>query len=881
MRRFLIPETIQSSTMDCGPASLKALFEGFGIHVSYGRLREACQTDVDGTSVDMLQETAGRLGLQAVQVMAPPDHVVLPQAHLLPAIVVVRLASGVTHFVVAWSRHGQWIQLMDPAVGRRWIRCDRFIEQMYVHAQPVPSKLWRSWAAKPAFLGALRRRMSDLGMASGQTEELIGEALKDSGTQKMSALDAAVRMADALKRSGGLRRGRDIAVVVRRLADRPENIPERYWSVLLDVADSANRVRMSGAVLIHVVGKKAGQPCDTLSPELSAALQEPPAAPFRELLRAIRAEGLLAPMSISGALFIGAAGIVVEALLFRGLMDLAGSLALSGQRVVALGALFGFVIALLLLEWSAQTSLVRLGRKLENRLRVRFLDKIPRLGDRYFQSRLVSDMAQRCHSVQQLRMLPDVGGRLLRSGFTLLFTVAGLAWLYPHGALLALMAAVAAAGTPLAVQPFLAERDLRLREHTGSLSRFYLDALRGLTAIRAHGGQRSLRRVQEWQLAEWADAGLRLQHTTARAEAIQLTLSYALIAALVMGEVTRGGQPGTILLMIYWALSIPALGQEIAAAAWLYPSMRNITLRFLEPLGAPEEEDQQCDQESSGPESDGVAIDIEDVKAVAGGHTILDGITISVPSGSHVAVVGLSGAGKSSLVGLLLGQYRPVSGRVLIDGAILDAKRLDRLRKETAWIDPQVHLWNQSLLENLLYGADRHSANGVEAAISNAQLSSVLKRLPNGLQTRLGEGGSLVSGGEGQRVRMGRAFSRKQARLVILDEPARGLEFERRSGFLTRAREYWKNATLICITHDVRETLGFDRVLVIDAGRVAEDGLPADLYGKPGSRFRALCDMEHLIREQLWEGSVWRRVYLRDGKLEDEVRREAHASDAG
>ena len=78
-RRLIVPEVIQSSAMDCGPASLKAILEGFGIPVSYGRLREACQTSIDGTSIDTLEEVALQLGLDAEQIMLPADHFFLTE----------------------------------------------------------------------------------------------------------------------------------------------------------------------------------------------------------------------------------------------------------------------------------------------------------------------------------------------------------------------------------------------------------------------------------------------------------------------------------------------------------------------------------------------------------------------------------------------------------------------------------------------------------------------------------------------------------------------------------------------------------------------------------------------------------------------------------
>ena len=93
-RRWFAPEVVQTSAMDCGPAALKCLLEGFGISASYGRLREACQTDVDGTSIDTLEEAAIQLGLDAEQTMLPVDHVLLSEAKALPALAVVRLPDA-------------------------------------------------------------------------------------------------------------------------------------------------------------------------------------------------------------------------------------------------------------------------------------------------------------------------------------------------------------------------------------------------------------------------------------------------------------------------------------------------------------------------------------------------------------------------------------------------------------------------------------------------------------------------------------------------------------------------------------------------------------------------------------------------------------------
>src|SRR5260370_32461961 len=110
MRRFFVPEIVQTSAMDCGPAVLKCLLEGFRIPVHFERLREACQTDIDGTSINALEAVAGQMGLEAEQMMLPQDHLILPGA-AIPAIVVVTLPCGVTHFVLVWRLHGAGMQL--------------------------------------------------------------------------------------------------------------------------------------------------------------------------------------------------------------------------------------------------------------------------------------------------------------------------------------------------------------------------------------------------------------------------------------------------------------------------------------------------------------------------------------------------------------------------------------------------------------------------------------------------------------------------------------------------------------------------------------------------------------------------------------------------
>src|SRR5262245_40776073 len=255
-RRFLAPEVVQSSAMDCGPAALKCLLEGFGIRASYGRLREACQTDVDGTSIDTLEDAAVQLGLDAQQIMLPVDHLFRPEMKALPAIVVVRLPGGVTHFVVVWRRYGPFVQVMDPATGRRWTSVRRFLEEVYVHSMPVPAADWRAWAGSAPALDALGHRLSELGIR--KHSEIVANAEGDPTWQKLAALDASVRLLESMATGRAVRRGRPCGRVLQRLLNEPGAIPPEYWTVRAAPADAQEPdwVNLRGAVLVHVSGRR-------------------------------------------------------------------------------------------------------------------------------------------------------------------------------------------------------------------------------------------------------------------------------------------------------------------------------------------------------------------------------------------------------------------------------------------------------------------------------------------------------------------------------------------------------------------------------------------------------------------------------------------------
>lgn len=588
---------------------------------------------------------------------------------------------------------------------------------------------------------------------------------------------------------------------------------------------------------------------------------------WRPVWDALRGGGWRLQGTIIATLTAAAAGTVIEALLFRGLFDVGRHLQSTAARLSAIAALVLFLVILLALDWPAALGMYRLGRRLELLLRSRFLLNATRSGATGFQTRRLADLAFRAHWLFSPRQLIETAGFSFYLLANIVFTGAAIIWVYPNSFVLATVAVVGAGCLPAFFFPGMARLDLRYREHSAALGSMYWDSLQGVRVIQAHGAQQRVRTGYSNQLRLWASAGLRLQGAFARAESAQLAIACLCTIGLVYRQAAVQQSPAGLLLLIYWAMSIPVLGREFSAQVRSIPAMRSTLLRFQE-LMQPDGEQRSATPEGGPPKRDcaGIEIDFSDVSVSVDGLTILNSVSLHAARGEHIAIVGASGAGKSTLVGCLLGWCRPSSGSLRVDGAPLDAARLACLRGETAWIDPQVHLFRSTVFENLRYGNERAAPAHIGEALEAVDLGQMLDSLPQGLQTSVGECGAHLSGGECQRLRIGRAIARPRVRLAILDEPARGLGRDQRHRSIAAIRRRFSGATLLCATHDTGDTLEFDRVLVIDRGRIVEQGCPRLLSVAPDSRYRALLEEERAVCRDF---RSWRRLQLHAGTLRE------------
>ncbi|HEY1929931.1 MAG TPA: ABC transporter transmembrane domain-containing protein [Caulobacteraceae bacterium] len=216
-----------------------------------------------------------------------------------------------------------------------------------------------------------------------------------------------------------------------------------------------------------------------------------------------------------------------------------------------------------------------------------------------------------------------------------------------------------------------------------------------------------------------------------------------------------------------------------------------------------------------------------------GGPPALNGFTLKVRPGERVALVGPSGAGKSTVLRLLLRFYDPDSGSVRIDGVDLRDADPAQARSRLALVAQEAPLFSGSVRENILFSAPGASAADVEAAARAAQASDFVSALPQGFDTVVGEQAKTLSGGQRQRLAIARALLRRSP-ILLLDEATSALDAENERLVQEALREAMRGRTTLVIAHRLATVLEADRIIVMDEGRVVEEGDHAELLARGG-----------------------------------------------
>ena len=239
-------------------------------------------------------------------------------------------------------------------------------------------------------------------------------------------------------------------------------------------------------------------------------------------------------------------------------------------------------------------------------------------------------------------------------------------------------------------------------------------------------------------------------------------------------------------------------------------------------------------------------IRFEGVTYRVGGETILEGISFTASKGKVTAIVGPSGAGKSTILNLALGILEPAEGRVLVDGRPRNSFDPSALARVQALVPQEITLTAGSVSENLRLAKPAAEDRELWEKLELAQADDVVKRLPRGIESEVGERGGRLSGGEGQRLAIARALLR-DPRILALDEPTANLDSENEDRINAALARVLPGRTVLVVAHRLATVREADLIVFVENGRVIERGTHAELMAKNG-RYAELAKLQSAER---------------------------------
>ena len=373
-----------------------------------------------------------------------------------------------------------------------------------------------------------------------------------------------------------------------------------------------------------------------------------------------------------------------------------------------------------------------------------------------------------------------------------------------------------------------------LQDSMGDVTASASEAIKGFDVVRMFGGQE-----QEQQRFFEASNGNRQQAMKlALAESVATPVVQMIVGLAMAGLIFLALQPEIIATM--------SAGEFIAfitAAGMLTKPLRSLTeintilqqgIAASQSIFSLLDETPEPDAYSQVPVPAQGDIVFHDISFAYQDKPILQDIQLTLPAGKVVALVGRSGSGKSTLVNLLLRFYDPQSGIISIGNQdIGQASRAD-LRRHVALVNQQVMLFNGTIAENIAYGAMAGaSTETIAAAAKAARVDEFAERMPDGLQTQIGESGVLLSGGQRQRIALARALL-KNAPILVLDEATSALDTESERHIQNALNAAMSGRTTLVIAHRLSTIEQADIIVVMDQGRIVEQGSHQDLLQQQG-----------------------------------------------
>jgi ATP-binding cassette subfamily B multidrug efflux pump len=490
--------------------------------------------------------------------------------------------------------------------------------------------------------------------------------------------------------------------------------------------------------------------------------------------------------------------------------------------------------------------LIGISRDIEFDLRNDLFKKLETLSYSYYQRMRTGDiMARATNDLNAVRML--LGPAIMYSANTVVFTVAALFFMFTLSPKLTLCAFAPLPVASVIVQYFgrrIHERFERIQAMFSDISARTQENFSGARVIRAYAQEEAEIRQFETENKEYIARSLKLVRLMGMLwPTLEFMLGLAIVIVLwlgsnevLSGRLSAGGFVAFNIYMVQLTWPVIALGWVINIFQRGTASMVRINEILTEkPEITDAETSPEFRKDGQGAVARAIRGDIEfrNLNFAYNGSPVLKDVTLHIPAGTSLAIVGPTGSGKSTLVSLIPRIYDAPPGMVLIDGRPIREYPVEMLRQNIGFVPQETFLFGDSMRENIAFGVNDATDEDVRAAAEAASIASDIESFPEKYHTTVGERGITLSGGQKQRTAIARAIIRNP-RILILDDALASVDTHTEDKILNHLREIMSGRTTIFISHRVSTVRNADRIAVLHGGRIVEYGTHDELVALDG-----------------------------------------------
>ena len=541
------------------------------------------------------------------------------------------------------------------------------------------------------------------------------------------------------------------------------------------------------------------------------------------------------------ALTVAAVATLTVPMALRRMIDLGFAPTSEGFINTYFGAMLVVVAVLSLASASRYYLVITLGEQVVADLRADLFDRLAHLDAAFYDTAQTGELVSRLTAdATQLKSTFGASASIaLRNLFMFIGAVVMMVVTSPK------LSALVIVAIPLIVLPLVASgrsvrrRSRRAQDKLAEATAYATENLGAVRVMQAFGAETATTSRFRAAALEAYEAARSAASARAMLTAIAIFFAFASVVGVLWlgardvlaGRMTGGELSQFVLYAVFGAGALGALSEvwsEVSAAA-------GAAGRIAEILAArPRVQNPLAPEPAPTPARGAIAFSqVSFAYPTRPDAAALHDLSFAVKPGESVALVGPSGAGKSTIFQLLMRFYDPASGEIRIDGASVERLSLDDLRARLALVPQDPVIFAGSILDNIRYGRPGASVEQAQEAARQAAADEFIQRLDQGYETRVGERGITLSGGQRQRIAIARAIL-KNAPILLLDEATSALDAENEAAVQKALEHVMDGRTTLVIAHRLATVLSCDRILVLDQGRIVEEGTHVDLVARDG-----------------------------------------------